>query len=81
MTGVRIFSPSRLRAIRGDRTQKDIVDRARNAFTEQAYSLWEKGVNEPTDANKAALVQALDITYDHISIPFEEAEYTNSNNI
>lgn len=74
ITGVRIFSPTLLKAARGDRRRIEIVRASKGAFTKSNYSSWESGRYIPNDANLAALSQALGVRWEDISTPIEMME-------
>lgn len=58
---------------RGDRTQREIVEASENAFTVQQLSSWERGLYRPNDQNLAALLVALDVNYEDITIDYDKA--------
>lgn len=70
--GLRMIVPELLKQARGLRTIEDIVAASEGGFTKGAYSMWENGKRKPLDKYKAALVDALGVKYEKISLPMEQ---------
>lgn len=72
---VPVVVPEKLREARGLRTIDTIIKAAAEAgykFTKGAYSQWENGKKRPTDENKMALVKALGVKFEQISLPIDK---------
>lgn len=68
----RVVVPELLREARGKRTIDAIVAASEGGFTRGAYSLWETGKRKPLDASKAALIKALGVKFEKISLPIDK---------
>jgi transcriptional regulator with XRE-family HTH domain len=67
MHGVKILDPDKLKAARGERTQKEIAEATGNVFSEQQISGYEKGKFRPKPEKLPILLQALGVEYDQVS--------------
>lgn len=65
---------ARIRAARGERSQRDIANALRDAghdVTIAAISLWENGRRFPSHKHQLALADALGVTWLHLFAPDE----------
>ena len=67
MNGVKVLDPDKLKAARGDRTQKEISEATGNVFSEQQISGYEKGKFRPKPEKLPILLQALGVDFDQVS--------------
>lgn len=68
-------SGARLRAARGDRTQRTVADALRAEgchVTVQTISLWETGQRFPAHRHQVALAAALGVTWASLFAPAED---------
>jgi transcriptional regulator with XRE-family HTH domain len=66
---VLVLDPNKLRKVRGNKTRRAVVEAAGNSFKEQQLLGWEKGRYRPRPQNLAALLRALNVTFEEIASP------------
>lgn len=67
----RAISPDKVRATRGTKTRKAVVEKIDFAVSEQELYAYEKGDYRPSDKKLAYLLKALDCTFEDISEPVD----------
>lgn len=68
----RVVVPELLKEARGVRSIDEIVAASGKRFTRSAYSMWENGQRKPLDKYKVALIEALGVRYEKISLPIDQ---------
>ena len=68
----RVIDPMKLIQARGRRTQGDIVRASHGQISRQNISQWERGLYAPRQEHIAALLDALGVSFEDITSPYEE---------